>query len=87
MTHSDDRSYYIQYLSDAHKDIHGFRPRGSWWDAYWDLDLEGLKAAAKKFSDQIEEILEEEKAQAEYERQCEIGHSIYSLLKEETQYV
>ena len=32
-------------------------------------------------------ILEEEKAQAEYERQCEIGHSIYSLLKEETQYV
>ena len=84
MTDSN-RSFYIQYLSDAHKDIHGFRPRGSWWDAYWDLDLEGLKAAAREFSDQIKEIREEEEAQAD--TFVLLSSRSRTLLKEETQYV
>jgi len=84
MTDSN-RGFYIQYLSDAHKDIHGFRPRGSWWDAYWDLDLEGLKAAAREFSDQIKEIREEEEAQAD--TFVLLSSRSRTLLKEETQYV
>ena len=84
MTDSN-RDFYIQYLSDAHKDIHGFRPRGSWWDAYWDLDLEGLKAAAREFSDQIKEIREEEEAQAD--TFVLLSSRSRTLLKEETQYV
>lgn len=84
MTDSN-RGFYIQYLSDAHKDIHGFRPRGSWWDAYWDLDLEGLKAAAREFSDQIKEIREEEEAQSD--TFVLLSSRSRTLLKEETQYV
>jgi|TARA_B110000459_G_C16184356_1_gene305187 hypothetical protein len=78
------RSFYIQAISDSHKDIHGFRPAGYWWDQYFNLNLKGLKSAAKEFSDQVKDLRAEEEAQSRYEEECEIGHLVYSLLQEST---
>ena len=61
-----ERQSLISYISDAHKDAHGFRPRH--FD-YESMSMDELKALADRISDEVAESikLEEEREASAYQ--------------------
>ena len=54
-----ERDALLTYISDAHKDAYGFRPRGN-WERYSEMSIEELHAEADKLSVAVADAIEEE---------------------------
>lgn len=68
-----ERQSLISYISDAHKDAYGFRPRGNNYDEW---SMEALEAEADRMSEAVTRAIEEDRVRenqaiAEFERSIE----------------
>jgi len=59
MNIADRRNDLLSYISDAHKDAYGFRPRGM---GYNEMSLAELEAEADRLSDAVCDAIEAEEA-------------------------
>ena len=57
-----EREQLLTYISDAHKDAYGFRPRGQYGD---DWSVEELRVELDRLCDYANEVYEQEQAAAE----------------------
>ena len=71
-----EKEQLLQYISDAHKDAYGFRPRGQYGD---DWSVEELRVELDRLCDYANEVYELEKA-CEVERLEEFEANLVKLM-------
>ena len=71
-----EKEQLLQYISDAHKDAYGFRPRGQYGD---DWSVEELRVELDRLCDYANEMYELEKAR-EVERLEEFEATLVKLM-------
>ena len=71
-----EKEQLLQYISDAHKDAYGFRPRGQYGD---DWSVEELRVELDRLCDYANEVYELEKAR-EVERLEEFEANLVKLM-------
>ena len=71
-----EKEQLLQYISDAHKDAYGFRPRGQYGD---DWSVEELRVELDRLCDYANEVYELEKAR-EVERLEEFEATLVKLM-------
>ena len=71
-----EKAQLLQYISDAHKDAYGFRPRGQYGD---DWSVEELRVELDRLCDYANEVYELEKAR-EVERLEEFEATLVKLM-------
>ena len=73
-----EKEQLLQYISDAHKDAYGFRPRGQYGD---DWSVEELRVELDRLCDYANEVYELEKAR-EVERLEEFEERLFWIQEE-----
>ena len=77
ITVANERNDLLSYISDTHKSVYGYRPRG-WETGSW--SIEDLRAEAKRLEEEVVASIQQERAN-EARRQIEMAQHHLAVAK------